>query len=85
MYQKLQNAIGKLPNRTKNPFFWLGIIGTILAAGEVDFQTLTSWKLFGEAILGILGNPVALVSTILCIVGISCDTSTPGLLDKKLK
>ncbi|EPB8168491.1 phage holin family protein [Clostridium perfringens] len=51
-----------LKNRLKNPYFWLGLGGVIFSAAGVDFNTLTSWSLLGQAFLNILANPVAVVA-----------------------
>lgn len=63
----------------KNPYFWIALVGLIFAAAGVDFNTLTSWKLLGDAIFGILSNPVSIVAVITTIVGIWNDNSTNGL------
>ena len=43
-------------SKLKNPYFWLSIIGLIFASAGIDFQTLTSWQLLGEALISILNN-----------------------------
>ncbi|EPZ62705.1 holin, phage phi LC3 family domain protein, partial [[Clostridium] sordellii VPI 9048] len=43
-----------MKNRVKNPYFWLGLGGVIFSAAGVDFKTLTSWNLLGNALLDIL-------------------------------
>lgn len=68
-------------NRTKNIFFWLGLVGVVFAAAGVDFNTLTSWKLLLDSLLSILSNPVALLSVVLAIVGVFVDPTTRGLGD----
>lgn len=69
----LQNA------KLKNPYFWISMIGLIFAAAGVDFNTLTSWKLLGDALFGILSNPVAIVAVVTTMVGVWNDNSTKGL------
>ena len=70
----------------KNPYFWLSLIALIFSASGIDFYTLTSWKLLGDALLSIIKNPVSLLAVITASIGIFNDNSTPGLdrFDKKL-
>ncbi|MDK0695874.1 phage holin [Clostridium perfringens] len=72
-----------MKNRFKNPYFWLGLGGVIFSAAGIDFKTLTSWNLLGEALLSILANPVAVVAVIAAVIGVCVDTSTKGLKDNK--
>lgn len=72
-----------LKNRLKNPYFWLGLGGVIFSAAGVDFNSLTSWSLLGQAFLNILANPVAIVAVAAAIVGVFVDPSTKGLKDKE--
>ena len=65
--------------KLKNPYFWLSIIGLIFASAGIDFNTLTSWQLLGEALLSILQNPVAVIAVLTALVGIWNDNSTTGL------
>lgn len=72
-----------LKEQTKNIYFWLGIIGTIFAAANIDFNTLTNWNLLLDAIKNILNNPVALVSVVMCFIGIVNNNATSGLNNTK--
>ncbi|XZK76073.1 phage holin [Clostridium perfringens] len=72
-----------LKNRLKNPYFWLGLGGVIFSAAGVDFNTLTSWSLLGQAFLNILANPVAVVAVVAAIIGVVVDPSSKGLKDNK--
>ena len=72
-----------LKNRLKNPYFWLGLGGVIFSAAGVDFNTLTSWSLLGQAFLNILANPVAVVAVAAALIGVVVDPSTKGLNDNK--
>lgn len=69
--------------RLKNLYFWIGLVGIAISAGGVDFSTLTNWKLLFDALMGILANPVAIVSVTMAIIGVFVDTSTPGITDKE--
>lgn len=72
-----------LKNRLKNPYFWLGLGGVIFSAAGVDFNTLTSWSLLGQAFLNILANPVAVVAVAAALIGVVVDPSSKGLKDNK--
>ena len=53
----MKDFLDKHP-KLKNPYFWLSIVGLLFASAGIDFQTLTSWQLLGEALMSILNNPV---------------------------
>ncbi|MFR8871632.1 MAG: phage holin [Paraclostridium sordellii] len=72
-----------MKNRVKNPYFWLGLTGVIFSAAGIDFKTLTSWDLLGEALLSILANPVAVVAVIAALLGVCIDPSSKGLKDNR--
>lgn len=72
-----------MKNRLKNPYFWLGLGGIIFSSAGVDFKTLTSWNLLGDALLNILANPVSVVAVTAAIIGVFVDPSTKGLKDNK--
>lgn len=65
--------------KLKNPYFWLSVFALIFTASGIDFQTLTSWQLLAQALIGILMNPVAIVAIITAFLGIWNDNSTKGL------
>ena len=71
--------------KLKNPYFYLSVFALIFSASGVDFQTLTSWQLLGEALMSILQNPVAIVSVLTAFVGIWNNNETPGLDNIKKK
>lgn len=68
-----------MKEKLKNPYFWLSVFALIFSAAGVDFQELTSWSLLGEALYGILQNPVAIIAIITAFLGIWNDNSTKGL------
>ena len=72
-----------MKNRLKNPYFYLGLGGVIFSAAGIDFNTLTSWSLLGNALLNILSNPVAVVAVVAGVTGVFVDPSTKGLKDNK--
>ena len=63
----------------KNPWFWLGLVSIIFASAGVDMNTLTSWNALGQAVLGILQNPVAVMAVIGGILGVFNDNGSKGL------
>lgn len=65
--------------KLKNPYFWLSTFALIFSASGVDFQTLTSWSLLGQALIGILNNPVAIIAIITAFLGIWNNNDTKGL------
>lgn len=68
-----------MKEKLKNPYFWLSLVALLFSAAGVDFETLTSWRLLGEALLNIVQNPVAVVAVVTAILGIWNDNSTKGL------
>ncbi len=68
-----------MKDRYKNPWFWIGIIGTIIAATGVDFQVFTSWGLLWEGILEILSNPVQVAAVVMAVIGVFVNPKTKGL------
>ena len=63
----------------KNPWFWLGLVSIIFGSAGVDMNTLTSWGALGQAVLGILQNPVAVMAVIGGILGVFNDNGVSGL------
>ena len=74
----MKDFLDKHP-KLKNLYFWLSIVGLLFASAGIDFQTLTSWQLLGEALLSILNNPVSIVAVLTALVGIWNNNDTPGL------
>ena len=74
----MKDFLDKHP-KLKNPYFWLSIVGLLFASAGIDFNTLTSWQLLGEALLSILNNPVSVVAALTALVGIWNDNGTEGL------
>lgn len=68
-----------MKEKLMNPYFWLSVVGLIFSASGIDFNTLTSWQLLGQAIMSVLNNPVSVVAVITALLGIWNDNSTPGL------
>ena len=74
-----------IDTKFKNPYFWLSVIALIFSASGVDFNQLTSWKLLGEALLGIINNPVSVVAVVTALLGIWNDNSTKGMDKPQIK
>lgn len=71
--------------RYKNPWFWVGFCGIIIAASGVDPQTFTSWSALAEGIFSILKNPVQLSACVLAGLGVFVDPTTRGIKDGGLE
>ena len=72
-----------IPVRFKNPWFWVGICGTILAAMGVSPEMFTSWGAVWEAMVNMVRNPYMLVSVVLAVLGVFVDPTTSGISDSK--
>ena len=72
-----------IPVRFKNPWFWVGLCGTILAAMGVSPEMFTSWGAVWEAVVNLFGNPFMLVSVVLAVLGVFVDPTTSGISDSK--
>ena len=68
-----------MQDKLRNPYFWLSTFALIFSASGVDFDQLTSWQLLLQALVGIVGNPVAIVAVLTAFLGIWNDNSTKGL------
>jgi len=67
--------------RAKNPYFWLGLGGAILAASGISPESITSWSMIGQVLLDFISNPFAVISVIITIIGIIADPTTAGIAD----
>ena len=72
-----------IPVRFKNPWFWVGLCGTILAAMGVYPEMFTSWDAVWEAVVNMVSNPYMLVSVVLAVLGVFVDPTTSGISDSK--
>ena len=71
------------PVRFKNPWFWVGLCGTILAAMGVSPEMFTSWGAVWEAVVNLFSKPFMLVSVVLAVLGVFVDPTTSGISDSK--
>lgn len=71
--------------RIKNPVFWaqvaVAIVAPILAGLGLQWQDMTTWAAFGDALMRAAMNPVIVVSVIVSLWGIINDPTTKGLSD----
>lgn len=72
-------------SRMKNLWFWIAIGAAVLSALNLDPATFTSWDLVFQCVKDVVLNPFKLGLTILTILGIFVDPSTPGISDLKSK
>lgn len=70
-----------IPVRFKNPWFWVGLCGTILTAMGVSPEMFTSWGAVWEAVVNLFSNPFMLVSVVLAVLGVFVDPTTAGIGD----
>lgn len=71
------------PVRFKNPWFWVGLCGTVLTAMGVSPEMFTSWGAVCEAVVNMVSNPYMLVSVVLAVLGVFVDPTTSGISDSK--
>ena len=67
--------------RFKNPWFWVGLFGTILTAMGVSPEMFTSWGAVWEAVVNLFNNPFMLVTVVLAVLGVFVDPTTAGVGD----
>ncbi len=71
--------------RIKNPVFWaqvaVAIVAPILAGLGLQWEDMTTWATFGDALVKAVMNPVIVVSVIVSLWGIINDPTTKGLSD----
>ena len=67
--------------RIKNPWFWVGLFGTILAAMGVSPEMFTSWDAVLDAIYSLLSNPFQIGCVVLAVLGVFVDPTTDGICD----
>ena len=72
-----------IPVRFKNPWFWVGLCGTVLTAMGVSPEMFTSWGAVWEAVVNLFGNPFMLVSVVLAVLGVFVDPTTAGIGDSE--
>lgn len=78
-----------IEKRIKNPAFWVllitGLIGQVMTAQGVDGATVTTWAALGDVARNFISNPYIIATSILYVISLVVDTSTPGIMDKEAK
>ena len=67
--------------RAKNPWFWVGLFGTILTAMGVSPEMFTSWGAVLDAIRSLCSNPFQIGCVVLAVLGVFVDPTTAGVGD----
>ena len=67
--------------RAKNPWFWVGLFGTIMAAMGVSPEMFTSWGAVLDAIRSLCSNPFQIGCVVLAVLGVFVDPTTAGFGD----
>ena len=67
--------------RAKNPWFWVGLFSTIMAAMGVSPEMFTSWGAVLGAIRSMLSNPFQIGCVVLAVLGVFVDPTTDGIGD----
>lgn len=70
--------------RRKNPWFWIGLGGLILAAMGVSPEMFTSWDVVWNTIVELFMNPFKLGCVALAVLGVFIDPTTAGIGDSSL-
>ena len=69
--------------RIRNPYFWMGMGGVILAAMGAKPEMFTSWQILIEQLKLLMGNPFLLGSVVVAVIGVLCDPTTKGMGDNE--
>lgn len=69
--------------RMKNPWFWVGVVATILTALGVEPEMFTSWATVWEYIVALFTNPFKLGIVVVAVLGIFIDPTTEGVSDSE--
>ena len=70
-----------IPVRMQNVWFWIGLIGTILAAMNVSPEMFTSWDTVVQEFVSLFSNPFRLGCVIIAVMGVFVDPTTSGIGD----
>lgn len=70
-----------IPVRFKNFWFWVGLIGVVLAAMGVSPEMFTSWGAVADAFIALVKNPYMIASVVMAVAGVVLDPTTKGLGD----
>lgn len=70
-----------IPVRLKNPWFWVGVMSTILAAMGVSPEMFTSWEMVCTTFWALVTNPFQLGCVVVAVLAIFVDPTTDGFND----
>lgn len=70
-----------IPVRMKNVWFWISLIGTILAAMNVSPEMFTSWGTIVQELVSLFSNPFRLGCVFIAVLGVFVDPTTSGIGD----
>ncbi len=70
-----------MQQRLKNPYFWVGLVGLVIATLGVDAQSLTTWGAVGVLFWDTVQNPVKICAVCMAVLGIFVDPTTKGIAD----
>ncbi len=74
-----------MKKRFKNIYFYIGIIGTVFSAANVDPSTMTDWNILFDFVKSIYMNPWLLGWVSFSVIGVIVDNTTSGAKDCKEK
>lgn len=72
---------GNMKARLKNVYFWLGIVSAFLLAARIEPSTITTWDKLFKALLSVFSNPYLLAYTVVDLLSIFVEPTSPGLRD----
>ena len=70
-------------NRFKNIYFWIGIVGVVLTAMNIDIHTVSTWNALFMQIVEAFRNPSVVVGVIMALIGVFVDPTSEGIKDNK--
>nr|DAW87649.1 MAG TPA: holin [Bacteriophage sp.] len=69
--------------RSRNVWFWIGLVGVVLTAMGINPEMLTSWGAVKDSLIALISNPYMIGCVVIAVVGVFVDPTTKGLKDKK--
>lgn len=69
--------------RSRNVWFWIGLVGVVLTAMGINPEMLTSWSAVKDSLIALISNPYMIGCVIVAVVGVFIDPTTKGIKDKK--
>jgi phi LC3 family holin len=69
--------------RVKNPYFWVGIIGTMMTAMGVSPETFDTWQAVLDQLKALVSNPFMLGSVLVTMLAVIYDPTTARFGDSQ--